>query len=335
MAAALFTGSAFKPKEHIPPMPGKVIVVTGGNTGLGKAQLQHYATNGSKAKLYMCARSKAKADEAIKDIQAVSPPGTQIHFVQMELADLASVRAAAETLIRDNERLDVLVNNAGIMMHPPELTKDGYEKHFGTNHMGHFLFTALLLPLMRQTAANPDNDVRIVTLSSEGHKQAPAAGVDLATVKTEMESVSSLARYGQSKLANHLFTVELARRYPALTPVTIHPGVVSTNLTQEWEGNNRLVSAVLLPVVRALVPDASQGSLNSTWATVADVEGRTGPGMGSSCKTKVLRGAYHTPVAKRGATSEHAKDAKMAKDLWEFSEKEMVEKGFLKAGDLD
>ena len=329
MALSWLFGTPFNPKTDIPPLEGKVIIVTGGNAGLGKAQLQHLAENGVKAKLYLGARSKTKAEEAIKEIEAASPPGTKIHFLQLDLTDLTSVKAAAETIKRDNDRLDILFNNAGIMMHPPGLTKDGYEVQFGTNHVGHFLFTRLLLPLLQHTAADPKNDVRILNLSSEGHKAAPAGGFLPDRVKTEMADHGSLRRYGQSKLANHLFTTELARRYPEITTVSIHPGAVATNLSKEYERNHPILASVFAWIIKLVAPGPAKGALNQTWATVANVEGK--PGFGSKSEKKLVSGSYYVPVAKVGWTSGYAKDAGLAKKLWEWSEDEMQTKGFLTA----
>lgn len=332
MALSWLFGSPFNPNTDIPPLEGKVIIVTGGNSGLGKAQLQHFASNGVKAKLYLGARSKSKAEEAIKDIEASSPPGTKIHFLQLDLADLNSVKAAAETIKRDNDRLDLLVNNAGIMLYPPGLTKDGYELQFGTNHVGHFLFTRLLLPLLQKTAADPKADVRIINITSEGHRIAPSGGFRPELAKADMADYSSLRRYGQSKLANILFTTELVRRYPGITTVSIHPGGVATNLSKEFERNHPAIATMLLWVFRLIAPGPAKGTLNQTWATVADVDGKT-TSLGSPAAKKVVQGAYYVPVAKEGRPSAYAKDAGLAKKLWEWSEDEMQSTGFLTAAD--
>ncbi|KIW08368.1 uncharacterized protein PV09_01284 [Verruconis gallopava] len=315
----------FKPSRDIPPLEGKVILVTGGNAGLGKAQLRHYAENGVKAKVYLAARSKAKADEAIKDI-VKDTPGLDLHFLELDLTDLASVKAAAETFTRENTRLDILVNNAGIMAHPPGLTKDGYEKQFGTNHVGHFLLTVLLLPLLQRTAAEPQSDVRIVNLSSVGHAMAPSGGFIPEKVKTDMASYSTMQRYGQSKLANILFTRELVRRYPQITSVAIHPGGVATNLSNEFAKNHPVLTLFLMPLISLFMASPASGALNQTWATVADVDGK--PATGTKSPKKLVQGAYYRPVAKRGGDSAYAKDPALAKKLWEWSEDEMQSKGF-------
>lgn len=328
MAFSWLFGAPFNPKTDIPSLEGKVILVTGGNAGLGKAQIQHLAQNGARAKIYLGARSESKAREAIKEIEAAAPPGTTIHFLPIDLTDLTSVKNAAEAFKRDNDRLDVLVNNAGIMLHPPGLTKDGYEIQFGTNHVGHFLLTRLLLPTLQDTASDPKSDVRILNLSSEGHRMAPSGGFDPKLATYDMADWSSMRRYGHGKLANHLFTTELTRRYPEITTVSIHPGAVATNLSKEFERNHPILAAMFSWMVKLLAPNPATGSLNQTWATVADVEGKTSS-MGSPCSKKVVAGTYYTPVAKAGGESRYAKDGALAKKLWEWSEDEMQTKGFL------
>jgi NAD(P)-dependent dehydrogenase (short-subunit alcohol dehydrogenase family) len=220
------------------------------------------------------------------------------------------------------------VNNAGIMAHPPGLTKDGYEIQFGTNHVGHVLFTRLLLPLLLKTAADPQQDVRIINLTSDGHKLAPKGGFLPDEVKTEMASYTTFARYGQSKLANILFTIELGRRYPQITSVSIHPGGVMTNLADEFKKNHSIVTLLfgwLLPLATA---SPAQGALNQTWASVTDVEGKESS-LGSKCAKHMVQGTYYAPVARALETSSYAKDKALAKKLWEWSESEMQSKGYL------
>jgi retinol dehydrogenase-12 len=329
MVLEFLFGSPFDPKKDIPPLDGKVIVITGANTGLGKAELQHLAVNGGKAKLYLAARSKAKAEAAIKEIKS-SAPGANINFLELDLTSLDSVKTAAETFKRDNDRLDILVTNAGIMAHPPGLTKDGYEIQFGTNHLGHFLFTLLLLPLLLKTASSPESDVRIINLTSGGHQLAPEGGFVPQEVKGPMSNYSTMRRYGQSKLANILFTTELVRRYPSITSVAIHPGGVNTNLADEFRKNHSWLNLVVGWLIPWITTSAEKGSYNQTWASVANVEGKA-TSLGSKCKTKVKQGAYYSPVAKTGGESKYAKDAELAKKLWEWSEVEMQSKGYLGA----
>lgn len=178
-----------------------------------------------------------KADAAIAEIKKVAP-NADITYLELDLASLNSVVKAADISKGSSDRLDVLMNNAGIMATPPGLTKEGYEIQLGTNHVGHALLTKLLLPTMERTAEKPETDVRIVNLTSAGHQLAPKGGLVLKDDSTIMDHYSTWTRYGQSKLANILFTRQLAKRYPKIRSVAIHPGSVATNLSTPFTTEN-------------------------------------------------------------------------------------------------
>ncbi|KAF7514144.1 hypothetical protein GJ744_004469 [Endocarpon pusillum] len=323
----VFRGPPFDPKK-IPDLAGKVIIITGANGGLGYESLLHLAPH-HPAKIYLCARSQAKYDAAMKGITAAIPnAASAVKYLELDLTSLASVKSAAQAFLSENSRLDILMNNAGIMATPAGLTKDGYEIQFGTNHMGHFLLTKLLLPTLQATAASsPDADVRIINLTSDGHSFAPRnAGFLPDTVKTDMQDYNTLTRYGQSKLANLLFTRELAKRYPDITSVAIHPGVVGTNLANSFTDSHRWLSYLMVPLIKVATGKPSVGALNQTWACVAPVTGRKGVGGGS--EREVKSGGYYVPVAKPDAGSKWANDAELAKKLWEWSEEELERLGY-------
>jgi NAD(P)-dependent dehydrogenase (short-subunit alcohol dehydrogenase family) len=157
----------FNPDNDIPDLSSKTIIVTGGNAGVGKGTVLQLAKH-NPARLYLCARSKTKADAAIADIIAVVPRA-KIEFLELDLASFASIKRAADNVLASNTRLDILINNAGVMNLPPGLTEDGFELQFGTNHVGPALFTKLLMPLLSKTVSEPDLDARIVNLSSVAH----------------------------------------------------------------------------------------------------------------------------------------------------------------------
>lgn len=203
------------------------------NTGIGKATVVALAVH-QPERIYLAARDAEKAAGAIKDVEA-AVPGARISFLELDLASLASVHSAARRVISEVERLDILVCNAGIMAAPPGLTVDGYELQFQTNHLGHALLIKLLLPTLLQTAEAPDSDVRVICQSSLGFQIAPMGGIRFDSLKTTQEDLSILPdsfgtyyRYGQSKLANILTAAELAKRYPQITAVSVHPGIVDT-----------------------------------------------------------------------------------------------------------
>ena len=140
-----FEGKTFDPSSDISDLSGKVALVTGGNAGLGKETVLQLA-NHSPSQLYLAARTQSKAEAAIRDIKA-TVPNANITFLELDLASLKSVQRASETFLASSDRLDLLINNAGIMAQPEGLTTDGYELQFGTNHMGHALLTKRLLSI--------------------------------------------------------------------------------------------------------------------------------------------------------------------------------------------
>ena len=213
------------------------------------------------------------------------------------------------------------------MATPPSLTADGYEVQFGTNHIGHALLTKLLLPSLQSTASQPKADVRIISLTSEGHKFAPKAGFLPAECTTDMATYSTWMRYGQSKLANILFSNELARRYPTITSVAVHPGVVATNLSVSFEKNHPWLGVVFKAVLGLFSASPSVGSYNQTWAATAPVVGKENAGV-SGVQKSVSSGWYYTPVAKGERESAIAKNEKVAGELWEWTMKELESKGY-------
>ena len=321
----LFSGTPFDP-EKIPNLTGKVIIITGANGGLGYESLLLLAQH-SPAKIYLCARSKAKYEEAMKGIVRKVPNAEDfVYHLELDLASLASVKRAAQTFLQDNYRLDILMNNAGIMAIPPALTEDGYETQFGTNHMGHFLFTKELLPLLLSTAEKPKSDVRIINLTSLGHNFATLLGGFVPeTCKTTMADYSAWVRYGQSKLANILFTTQLAKRYPNITSVSIHPGAVATSLANTVTSNYFIIRWAFA-VLQYFFKSPAQGALNQTWAAAAPVKGKPGSGGGSI--VEVEQGQYYVPVAKVGAKSKYAQDEEMSERLWEWSEEELKSQSY-------
>lgn len=235
----------------------------------------------------------------------------------MDLTSFASVKAAADTFNSKSDRLDVLMNNAGIMACPSGITKEGYEIQFGTNHMGHALLTKLLLPTLQRTAAQSPKpgDVRIVNLSSEAHKWAPKAGLTLNDCKSKMESYSTWQRYGQSKLANIYYTRELARRYPDITCVSLHPGSVATNLTSGPRASYPWASWIIHRMSKLVAVSVQVGALGQLWASTAPAE-------------QVKSGQYYVPVAKESMGSELARDEKLPGELWDWTERELRKHGY-------
>jgi NAD(P)-dependent dehydrogenase (short-subunit alcohol dehydrogenase family) len=247
----------------------------------------------------MAVRDPSRGEEAAESVRADAPDAA-IEVMKLDLAELSSIREFAAAFAGRYERLDLLVNNAGVMMPPASKTADGFELQFGTNHLGHFALTGLLLGLLLDTPGS-----RIVSVSSQAHRWG---SMDFDDLQWESRPYKEAASYGQSKLANLLFTHELQRRLEAAGADTVavaaHPGWTATNLQR----NNRLFRA-LNPLL-AMKP--WQGALPTLFAATADdVEG----------------GAYYGPKGLyemrgypgRATTSDEARDEGVARRLWEVS----------------
>jgi len=208
----------------MPDQTGRTVLVTGANSGLGLRSAEALASRG--ARVLMGCRNQQKAAVALDAVKNVAVDAAP-EVVPLDLADLDGVRACAARLSEELERLDVLINNAGVMAVPRQRTKQGLEVQFGTNHLGHFALTGLLLGLLRRAHA-----ARVVTVSSGGHRAGRLRFDDL---NWEKRRYSRWFAYTQSKLANLLFTSELQRRAAAagsdLLAVAAHPGYAATNLS--------------------------------------------------------------------------------------------------------
>ncbi|KAG9604327.1 hypothetical protein KCU77_g750, partial [Aureobasidium melanogenum] len=300
----------FNPDLDIPDLSDKVILITGGNSGLGAESCLQLAKH-NPAEIFLGARSTVKADSAIATIKK-TVPGAKIRVLEMDLTDLASLKKAADTFLAASSRLDLLMNNAGIMACPAGVTKDGIEIQLGTNHVGHFLLTKLLLPRLRETAQQ-GHEVRVINVSSRAHKWA-THGLNLENATTDMASISSFVRYGNSKLANIFFTQELAKRYPEIVSISLHPGDVDTNLVGGLKQSYPYVPAFIwnLALRFAAIP-VEEGALNQLWASVS-----------SDAKS----GMYYDPVGRVGSTIGASKDESQASKLWDWTEAEVAKRGF-------
>jgi NAD(P)-dependent dehydrogenase (short-subunit alcohol dehydrogenase family) len=278
-------------RSDIPDRTGRTVVVTGANSGIGRAAARALA--GAGARVVLAVRDTAKGQDA-----AATMPG-KVEVRRLDLADLASVREFAGAWDGD---LDLLVNNAGVMVPPLTRTADGFELQFGTNHLGHFALTNLLLEHVTG---------RVVTVSSTAHR---VGSIDFDDLNWERKAYKAWRAYGQSKLANLLFTAELQRRLTAAgSPVlatAAHPGYAATNL--QFKSERRLLDIVSAVGNRLLAQDADGGALPTLYAAVADVPGDGFAGPGGFMEQ---RGA-----PKLVGRSDAAKDADVARRLWDVSE---------------
>jgi len=252
--------------DDIPDLTGKVIIVTGANSGIGYEAAREFARKG--AQTILACRNMDKAQVAVATIQ-VGMPEAQVEIMQLDLASQTSVHRFADEFKAKYDRLDVLLNNAGIMAVPYATTEDGFESQFGTNHLGHFALTGLLIDLLLKTPGS-----RVVNVSSGGHRFGTMEFDDL--MFEDGQGYSSVRAYGRSKLANILFTNELQRRYEAIgadaISVAAHPGLSSTNLAQHLNDNwymkpimklepltSQSAAMGALPMIRAAVDPDVQG----------------------------------------------------------------------------
>jgi NAD(P)-dependent dehydrogenase (short-subunit alcohol dehydrogenase family) len=256
------------PDRDIPDLSGQVIIVTGGNVGLGLETIRQLAKH-DPARIYLAARSQQKAEQAIKELTESNPNGAPITFLQLDLASFASVKAAAATFLALKSRLDILINNAGIMMTPEGLTEDGYEIQLGTNVLGPALFTQLLLPTLRATAPlNPHRQTRIANLSSASERVAPSDAYSFSELKTTMPNRHTTARYALSKLADLHYTFAPTERCggTGVKAICVHPGMVATNLHHNATGF--FLQAFLYATMPFPTP-LEKGAHSQIWAAVS------------------------------------------------------------------
>jgi NAD(P)-dependent dehydrogenase (short-subunit alcohol dehydrogenase family) len=285
----------------IPDQTGRTAIITGANTGLGYETA--VALAGQGARVVLAVRNLDKGKQAATRI-AEAHRGATVELQELDLTSLASIRAAAEQLRADHDRIDLLINNAGVMWTPKSTTADGFELQFGTNHLGHFALTGLLLDRLQPVPGS-----RVVTVSSIGHRLRAAIHFDDLQWERSYNRVSA---YGQSKLANLLFTYELQRRLaPRGTTAALaaHPGGSRTELTRNVPRLVAAVNAVLEPLYQG----ADRGALPTLRAA-------TDPG--------VHGGQYYGPggigelrgYPKVVPSSDQSHDVKLQRRLWEVSE---------------
>lgn len=291
-------------ETDIPDQTGRVVVITGANSGTGFAAAQALAARG--ATVVLACRNVDKAQAAVAAIRA-GQPGARLETQTLDLGDLASVRAAAAAILARHPRLDLLLNNAGVMVPPAGTTADGFETQFGTNHLGHFAFTGLLLERLLATPG-----ARIVTMSSTAHKFGRMQFADLQFSR----GYRAWAAYGQSKLANLLFTYELQRRLAragqATLVVAAHPGWARTGLqrTAFQSGLEKRLTGFL---GRFLSQDARHGAL---------------PLLRAALDPRVQGGAFYGPTGcfelvgrpDRVRSNRRSHDEAAQARLWQVSE---------------
>ena len=293
--------------DDIPPQAGRTVVITGANSGIGYEAARQLVAKG--AHVVLACRDQAKGRRALESITAAQPSAS-VELMELDLADLGSIRRFAAAARAASPALHVLCNNAGVMAIPHRTTRDGFEMQFGTNHLGHFALTGLLLERLLATPG-----ARVVTVSSGAHKFGVMHWNDLQGER----SYGGWRAYGQSKLANLLFTYELQRRlvtaHAGLISVACHPGYAATNLQAagpRMQGSS-IGEAVWELANRLLAQSAAMGALPTLYAATApDIQGGDyiGPdGLGEQ---------WGHPKKVRSNSRSH--DPEAQRRLWEISE---------------
>ncbi|KAF9234415.1 hypothetical protein BU15DRAFT_52625 [Melanogaster broomeanus] len=290
----MFPGDARYSVDDIPDMSGKVVLVTGGTAGIGKETARVLLTK--NAKVWITARDRSKGEATLRELK--SNTGKDAHLLLMDLANLKGIKAAAEEFLGKETQLNVLFNNAGVMRPPmDQLTDNGYDLQFGTNVLGHFYFTRLILPLLLSTAKLvPDGIARVVNTSSNGHWFGTLK-FDTWRDGPARRKESAISMYGQSKTGNIIFSAELKRRYG-------EQGIVSTSLNP---GQYHPIKSEY----NWTMHDVSYGAITQLYAgTVPD---------GAS-----LNGKYLVPWARIGRPRADTQDPQLGKELWTWLEEQVV-----------
>ncbi|KAH9853297.1 NAD-P-binding protein [Lenzites betulinus] len=310
----------FNPNTDLPDLTGKVFIVTGGNAGIGFATIQYLARHG--AKVYMAARNEERAKAAIERLQAsgLGPGNGEIIWLKLNLSDPRDVVRAAEDFMQKEKRLDVLVNNAALLLIPYEKSHDGLQDIIMVNYIGTCLFTRALLPLLKSTAQEPNSDVRVVCLNSGAHFQCPNdvrfRNLDDLNRDFTDTSFPQYTRYAYSKVMQLLFVRELQRRLdekeiPILVIAT-DPGPVKTEGVQAYASS---VGPILSPIYRTIAnltfAGPAKGAYSCVFAAASPVP---------RAEADTYRGAFLRPPAR--ITKPHAVIDKneLWGELWETTD---------------
>ncbi|OBZ66543.1 hypothetical protein A0H81_13380 [Grifola frondosa] len=302
----------FDPAKDIGDLSGKVVIVTGGNAGIGFSAIQHLARRG--AKVYMAARNEQKAKAAIERLhkEGLAPGNGKVVWLDLDLNDPRTVKMSAAAFLEKEERLDILINNAALLLVPFAKSHDDIQDIVMVNYIGHFVFTRKLLPLMAKTAKEPNSDVRIVTVSSDGHQSVPDGvhfrNIDDFNVDFKDAKFPQFSRYIYTKLMDILFAKQLQRRIDAegapIISIAICPGTVNTDGVQTYAHS---VGPVLSPIYSFIA--------NAFFTSPSKGGGRDVP-----------RG-IPSPPGRLARPSKQAQSEELARELWDTTEKVLQDIG--------
>ena len=297
-ADKFFAGGVCQSKARL---DGKTVIITGGNTGIGKETAIDLASRG--AKVIIGCRSRVRGEKALIDIKKESG-SENVYLKIIDLSSFKSVREFAKDVLDSEDRLDILINNAGIFMVPFQKTEDGFELHFQVNHLGHFLLTQMLIDLLKKSAPS-----RIINVSSMAYSFATVEDFD--NIGKE-EKYSGSVAYSITKLANVVYTKELHRKYATsnITSYSLHPGVVETevqrHLFDQYPILLKMVN-LLRPVLKIFVKNAKEGAQTTICCAVEEGLEKFSGEFFSDCEVS--------------SSTKAAQDENFAKRLWDFSMK--------------
>ncbi|KAI5122294.1 hypothetical protein M0805_002373 [Coniferiporia weirii] len=305
-------------QSDVDDLSGKTALVTGGTQGIGFEVAKALAV--SRARVLLLSRKLENGETAVKKIQHGTSGGANIEFIEIDLGNLNNVRQVADSIREKEDRLDILVADAGIGVNKYALSSDGIEHHFSVNNLGHILLINRLLPLVRRTAAlNEFPAPRIVQLSSSLHSSAPSSVSFTSLKEINDDSIGPSPLYGRSKLANLLFTRWLAAHVledgSRIYALATHPGVVQTQQQEQFKDAYGVFGALLKTVAVPFMRAPEQGSLSTLWASTSQ-----------EVEKKNLQGAYITDPGKWGGESKQAQDEILRENLWNLSHKLIKEK---------
>ncbi|PHU23103.1 Short-chain dehydrogenase TIC 32, chloroplastic [Capsicum chinense] len=280
---------------------GLTAIVTGASSGIGSETTRTLALHG--VHVIMAVRNMAAAKD-VKEAIVKEIPAAKVDIMELDLSSLASVRKFADDFISSGRSLNLLINNAGVMAIPFMLSKDNIELQFATNHLGHFLLTNLLLEKMKETARETKREGRIVNVASEAHYVTYREGIRFDKIN-DQQSYSRYMAYGQSKLANILFTTELAKRLKEdgveITANSLNPGAITTNLFRHMT----IVNGFVCTIGRLVLKNVQQGASTTCFLAL-------------NPQVKGVSGKYFLDN-NLATTSTRARDMDLAKKLWDFS----------------
>ena len=278
---------------------------------MGLERVRQYAAHNPSG-IYLGARTRSKGEAAVQEVKT-AVPSAEVIYLPIDLSSFESISNAVKEVRSKSQRLDISLNNAGVMALPLDKTKDGYEIHFGTNHMGHALLTKLLLLVMLDTAKQPGADVRIINLSSEAPNFARSA--DVLCDASKLDAQGRWKRYGYSKLCNILYTRELAQHYPSIISLSIHPGLIKSDLWAPSAESSSIMQYIMNASLLMKWQDVQEGAKNQLWASTCE-------------RSQIINGKYYKPIGSASAGNALAHDSKLASQLWNYTEQELGKKGY-------